>query len=261
MIDPANLLRARTVEDVVLPQENDDKPLEDLDLGTKVGDDVLSTDRDTIFPLRACLGYEITQTLFVGAHTLLVEGPSEILYIEWFKGKLATLMRTTLDKRWTICPCGGIDKVPAFLSLFSATKLHIAVFTDLADGQKRKIRDLKESKILKDGHVLTADMYAGQPEADIEDLVGRESYIELVKLAYDLGPQHALPSSRAVNAPNRVVKEVEEHFRTLPPSVAEFDHYRPSEFLTLQGTAFNLPGIDSALDRFEALFRDLNGML
>src|SRR5690606_40462103 len=33
--------------------------------GTKVSADVLSVDKDTLFPLQAHLGYEITQSLFV----------------------------------------------------------------------------------------------------------------------------------------------------------------------------------------------------
>jgi len=117
MISPSHLLRARTVEDVLqkAAKPGDD----DIELGTKVGDDVLSTDRDTLFPLQACLGYEITQTLFIGENSLLVEGPSEILYLPWFSRKLKSLNRQGLDNRWTLTPCGGIDKVPAFLSLFA----------------------------------------------------------------------------------------------------------------------------------------------
>jgi predicted ATP-dependent endonuclease of OLD family len=261
MIDPANLLRARTVEDVYLEPSGNEPPPEEPDLGTKVGDDVLSTDRDTVFPLQASLGYEISQTLFVGEHTVLVEGPSEILYFEWFKRKLASLGRLTLDKRWVISPCGGIDKVPAFLSLFAGNRLHIAVLTDFATGQKKKIRDLRESKLLRDGHVLTAEMYAGQTEADIEDVIGREPYIELVKQAYGLTAKQSLPVKRPTGAQERVVKEVEDHFRTLPANVDEFDHYRPAEFLMQQGTDFTLPGIEGALDHFEKLFKDLNAML
>ena len=62
-------MRARTVEDIWL---EDDGNIEVK--GTKVGDDVLSTDKDTVFPLQGALGYELTQSLFVGPNTLLVEG-------------------------------------------------------------------------------------------------------------------------------------------------------------------------------------------
>lgn len=78
MIDQSDLLSCRTVEDATGP--NDEV------LGTKVSGEVLSTDADTLFPLQASLGYDITQSLFVGEHTLLVEGPSDLLYIQWGLG-------------------------------------------------------------------------------------------------------------------------------------------------------------------------------
>ncbi|MEO1618909.1 MAG: AAA family ATPase [Planctomycetota bacterium] len=121
MIDPAQLLRVRTVEDIFI--ESDDPFGDDAtDLGTVVGDQVLSTDRDTLFPLQAALGYDITQTLFIGENTLLVEGPSEILYLPWFSRKLKEEGRTFLDPRWTLTPCGGIDKVPSFTKLIYASR-------------------------------------------------------------------------------------------------------------------------------------------
>lgn len=141
MIDPDNFLGIRTVEDVISG-------------GTKVGDRVFSTDADTIFPLQAALGYEITQTLFIGKHTLLVEGPSDLLYLKWFSNELKNQGRTYLDPRWTIAPCGGIDKFGSFIALFGGNKLDVAILADFADGQKKKVRDLKESSILKEGMFL-----------------------------------------------------------------------------------------------------------
>jgi len=261
MIDPKNLLRARTVEDVYLEDKPGEAPVAEPDLGTKVGDDVLSTDRDTIFPLQACLGYEISQTLFVGANSLLVEGPSEILYFEWFRRKLRALGRTALDTRWTITPCGGIDKVPAFLSLFAGNNLHIAIVTDLASGQKQKLRNIKESKLLREGHVLTMDSYARQAEADVEDLIGRPMYLDLVRETYAHDKKGWLPNKKPLDAPVRVVKEVEQFFDTLPPAAPQFDHYAPAEWLMQKGTSYSPAGLDEALDRFEALFKDLNALL
>jgi hypothetical protein len=261
MVDASNLLRARTVEDVFRETRPGEPDIPEDELGTKVGSDVLSTDRDTVFPLQAALGYEITQTLFVGPHSLLVEGPSEILYITWFSRRLKALGRVGLDPRWTMSPCGGIDKIPAFMSLFGGNKLDIAVLTDYASGQKKKVKELRESKLLKAGRVLTMDTYAGQDEADIEDLVGRPGYRELVGLAYNLTAGQLLPETRPPAAPLRVVKEMEAHFGILPPEVENFDHYRPSEFLLEAGSSFSLPDLEKALDRFEKLFKDLNGML
>lgn len=258
LIDPQNLLRARTVEDVFI-EADDEKGIEEQDLGTKVGDDVLSTDRDTVFPLQACLGYEITQTLFVGKHTLLVEGPSDLLYLTWFRAKLAAAGRTTLDRRWTIAPCGGIDKVGAFVALFGGeNKIHVAALTDLASGDKSKVEKLRRSKLLEDGHVFTADTYAAMNEADVEDLIGQAGYLDLVNRA--LG----LTGAKKIGAPpkgGRIVKWVEDQARTLPAGTPEFDHYMPASHLVGLGQAFAIADEAAALDRFERLFADLNRLL
>lgn len=254
MIDPENLLNVRTVEDVVI----DDK-IE----GTKVGDEVLSTDADTLFPLQAALGYDITQTLFVGQHTLLVEGPSDFLYLKWFSNELRSRGRAHLDPRWVITPCGGIDKVGSFLALFAGNKLDIAIFTDFHAGEKRKVRTLRESNLLKQSHVFSAEMYVEQDEADIEDLLGRPLYVTLVNRCFNLAEPYKLPDQKPLNAPARVISEVEQHFQSLPSDLPEFDHYKPATFLMensgeLRGT---LPGIEEALNRFERLFKDLNSLL
>lgn len=42
--------------------------------GTKVSSEVFKADEDTAFPLLIAMVIELTQTLFVGEHTLLLEG-------------------------------------------------------------------------------------------------------------------------------------------------------------------------------------------
>ncbi|MGZ8153309.1 MAG: hypothetical protein ACXW0Q_11760 [Methylovulum sp.] len=68
-------------------------------LGTKVSSDVLSVDKDTLFPLQSALGYEITQSLFIGKNALLIEGPSDILYLQAFSSILKSRNREGLDSR------------------------------------------------------------------------------------------------------------------------------------------------------------------
>lgn len=251
MIDSADILNVRTVEDLVEGEAY---------LGTRVGDKVFSTDVDTVFPLQAALGYDITQSLFVGKNTLLVEGPSDLLYLKWFSRELAKLGRTALDPRWVIAPVGGIDKVASFMALFGGNALNVAVLTDFQDGEKKKVRDLRESKLLKQGQVFSAEMYVSQAEADIEDLVGRSMYRRLIAGTFGLDAKTALPAKKPEGAPVRLVKEVEEHFRTLPPTIREFDHYSPAAFL-VETASKNMPGLTDALARFEAMFRDLNVLL
>lgn len=249
---PNTLTRVRTVHDVW--HEKDGEILVE---GTKVGDDVLSTDRDTIFPLQSALGYEITQSLFVGRNNLCVEGPGDIFFLEAFSQKLLQLGRTILKREWTLCPVGGITKVAAFVSLFGGNKLNVAVLTDYASGEKRKVDELRRNELLKAGRVFTADTYAGQPEADIEDIIGAANYVALVNATYNL------TGIQAVTVPTtlgRIVKHVEAHFQTLPVGAPEFDHFTPSRYLIEKGTAL-LPDEAQALDRFEKLFSDINVLI
>jgi hypothetical protein len=253
MVSPDNLMSARTVEDVVLRDSNGN--ITDI-LGTKVGEDVLSVDKETLFPLQGALGYEITQTLFIGKNSLVVEGPSDLLYIKAYSAALRTAGRTGLDNRWTVAPAGGIDKVGAFMSLLYGNHLNAAVFTDIAKGHKRKIEELKRAKILKENHILTAADFTGTDEADIEDLIGTDGYKSLVEQAY------ALPKGLTLGTGSRVVKEVEDAFRILSPETPEFDHFTPSEFLISNPQVLSkLPGAEEALTRFETLFKQLNALL
>ncbi|HEX9951261.1 MAG TPA: AAA family ATPase [Rubricoccaceae bacterium] len=254
MIDPGRLLSVRTVEDVV---RNDEV------LGTKVSEDVLATDRDTLFPLQAALGYEIAQTLFVGEHVVLVEGPSDVLYLQWASDLLRQRKRTPLDRRWVLTPAGSIDKISGFVSLFVGKGVHVAALTDYGQGDKGKVHRLRESDLLRAGHVLTVDAFAGQPEADIEDVLGRPLYVELLRHCYGLSKGQELPAARPADATIRVVKEAERHFASLPDTVPEFDHYSPARYLVEHSAELvqELPGLDDALNRFEAVFVALNKLL
>lgn len=254
MIDSGDLLSCRTVEDA--------SGVDDEVLGTKVGDRVLSSDGDTVFPLQAALGYDLTQTLFVGEHCLLVEGSSDLLYLQWASNELRAGGRQGLDERWTVTPCGGITKVPSFMALFGGSRLHVAVLVDHGSGDKRRVREMRESDLLRDGHVLTADKYAASSasEADVEDVLGRRFYADLINATYGLKAGQKLPAQRPKDAAERVVGEVEQHFRTLPNTVREYDHFAPAAHL-LANPGIASSGRASALDNFERLFGDINALL
>ncbi|GCE29194.1 hypothetical protein KDA_46780 [Dictyobacter alpinus] len=254
MIEAYNLLSCRTVENVVTK--------DDEILGTKVGDNVLSTDSDTLFPLQAALGYDITQNMFIGEHCLLVEGPSDLHYLQWASSQLTARGHKGLDKRWTITPCGGIAKVFSFMSLFGGNKLHVAVLTDYGKGDKKKVEELRESDLLRKGHVLTAQEYSNNAkEADIEDVLGRDFYVNLVNHTYELTGKHRIPAERPAEGSERVTEEVKQHFMRLPPTVPEYDHYAPAKYLLEHPEQIPTSKVDAALEHFAKLFVDINALL
>jgi len=257
MVPPNRLDWVRTVEDVVVQ-----KGRSFISLGTKVGTDVLSTDRDTLFPLQAALGYEIAQGLFVDEHTLLVKGPADLLYLKAMSNELAKRNRTSLDNRWVVCPTNGIDKIAAFVSLFGGNKLHVAVLLDYANGQKTKIENLKQSKLLENSHIFTITDFIPQGEADIEDLLEAELFINIVNCAYNLQLNAAQVLTLAPESP-RVVRKVEAAFKRIPPPAPKFEHYAPAAWLFEHQHELRFPAaaVAETLDRFERLFRRLNALL
>jgi predicted ATPase len=260
MVPHNDLLSVRTVEDVV---EYRDKAAP-ISHGTKVGDRVLSTDEDTLFPLQGALGYEITQSLFIGANTLLVEGPGDILMLQAASEQLRKLKRTSLDPRWSLCPAGGIGKISAFVSLFGANALNVAVLTDYSKRDEQQLARVRD--ILAKGKVFTAEAFCGQSEADLEDFFGPATYAAMVNGAYKLSAKYKLSADKvkpSTSAPERILKRVESLWGTLPGSTPAFDHFSPASWLIQHPEAWDIDATESAetLKRFEDLFEALNVLL
>ena len=253
MIDTDDIFSVRTVEDLL----DNGQPI-----GTKVSNRVLSADSDTLFPLRAALGYDITQSLFVGEHSLLVEGPSDLLYLRWASRQLVKRGFAGLDHRWTITPVGGIDKVGSFNALFSGNALHVAIFTDFHSGERRKVEELRESGMLEVGHVFTADQFVDQDQADTEDLLGRTLYIEIVNRCYELEGEKRLPETPPDDPSTLVLNEVVQHFRLVATEGPEFDHLSPAVYLVEHESDFqDVNGIEELLGRFQQFFDKVNALL
>ena len=262
MIDPENPFDLRGVEDVVIRKLINNEVHEEV-LGTKVTERILTRDRDTLLPLEGIAGFAMAQSMFVGPNVLVVEGPSEYAFIKWFSSALSAKGRVGCDLRWAIVPAEGAPKVSSFVTLFKGRGLRIAALMDYHDSQKKMVDKLAESKLLADGWLLKTTQFAGKEEADIEDLLGWELYRHLVNKAMNLHPQIEITEDANTVADRRLVKFVEEKFKVMPVGVPEFDHYKPADYLLGVQAAErdNLPGIDLALNRFEALFTSLNDLL
>jgi hypothetical protein len=256
MIDPEHLDGVRTVEDA---QAGDQV------LGTKVGDRFLSTDSDTLFPIRAALAYDVAKRAVVAAQTLLVDRPSDVLYLKWFSRELELQGRDHLDPEWSLVPIGGLDSIAAFASLFATQAQRIVVLTDGLMTHPRRLEGLRERGVLQFGRILRPALYldTDQEDAQLEDLLGRRLYRNLVTGCYDLHESGLLNDDAPATPLVRVVAEVEQHFTLLPPWAPKFDSFGPASYLfehtaELRGT---LADIDEALARFEKLFHDLNSFV
>jgi energy-coupling factor transporter ATP-binding protein EcfA2 len=171
LIDAARFERIRTVQDV------DER-------GTVVSDEVFRNDSDTVFPLQAALGYELAQTLFLGPDCLLVEGPSDLIYLQVLGEAVLAKGGEPLDPRWVMVPVGGADKLSTFISLIGANQLNLAVLVDVATKDKQRIRDLQQNGHLAKNALIEVGQFVGRDDADVEDLFAAGFYLKLVNGAY-----------------------------------------------------------------------------
>ena len=261
MVPPQGLADCRVVEDVVKPDERGRLVSE----GTKITDDVMSTDRDTLFPLQGALGYSATQSLFIGENSFLVEGTSDILYLQALSNEIEKRGGTPLDPRWILCPAGGIDNLRPFVSLFAGNHLNIAVLSDQAQGDKGKIERLRRSEILAAERFHTIAELLDRDEADIEDLFASELFCRIVNEAYGFEENHAVTPEKLNEAANteRQVKQAEAYFNLLPEPIPTFSHFRPAEWLIRNGEILSeeSDSVKSTLERAEQIFKIYNKML
>lgn len=258
MVDSRHFERVRIVQDKSI--DTDDQLPREED-GTKVFTEVLDATPDSLFPLQGALGYEIYQTLFIGPNSLVVEGASDLLYIQTISGILEGKGRVGLDSRWTITPVGGSDKVPTFVALIGSQKnLNIATLIDFQKGDQQMIENLYKKKLLKKSHVLTFADFTGETEADIEDMFDEKFYVQLVNEEFSGSLAVKLKATNLTSQAPRILVRIEQYFGTNPlKGRAKFNHYRPARFFAQNVSTLAIP--EATLDRFEMAFKDVNALL
>ena len=260
MVDPTRFDRVRIVQDLGIESDSDN--LSEEQEGTKVITEVLDATPDSLFPLQGALGYEIYQTLFISPNCLVVEGVSDLLYIQTISAILQENGKEGLSSDWTITPVGGSDKVPTFVGLIGAqTNLNLAVLIDYQKKDQQKIEDLYKRKLLKKKKVRTyADYAQGAQgsEADIEDMFEPEFYLKLVNGAFGATIRLTDLSS---NHP-RIIRRLEEYLESNPlPNNQPFNHFRPAHYFSTNSGSLAKNLSEKELDRFEQAFKDLNELL
>lgn len=236
MVDATKLHRARTVED-------------HEEVGTKIGEEVLATSPETLFPLQAALGYELAQTLFVAPDNLVVEGPADYLYLTIMSDHLRSKGREGLDPRWVIAPVGGVDKIPTFIALLGGNQLNVAVVLDGAAGGSQKVNNMIDRGIINAEAIVPLASITEGKEADIEDMFDDTWYLALAR------------QSGTASVPKAKLAQGERIVQRMEAVVGKFDHYRPAAQLLREQQDFLPRMSDDTLDRFEALFKQLNPLL
>lgn len=207
------------------------------------------------------MGIELTQTLFVGQHNLLLEGPSDLIYCDVLTDALAIQGRPGLDPRWIKIPVGGAGKLSTFATLLGANKLNVAVVVDSSTKDVGAIKRLRDNDQLNRRALVEISEFTSAADADIEDLFESDFYIDLVNQAYT--QELVAPITAADLNPQdpRIVRQVEAYFRDHGIAGGQLSHYRPAAVL-LRAQATLIPKLTSAtLDKAHLFFKRLNELI
>jgi hypothetical protein len=247
LVSPDHLDRVRTVIDK-------DK------VGTKVSGEIFQADEDTAFPLLSAMGVEISQTLFVGPHTLLLEGPSDLIYLDVLSEILESKGETGLDPRWVKTPVGGAGKLSTFVTLLGANKLKVAVLVDSSTKDAGAVTRLRDNGQLAKQGLIEISEITRTADADIEDLFERAFYVDLVNAAYETELPTPIGLAGLESKDPRITRQVTAYFADNNIAGGKFNHYRPAATLLRKPTLAKK--INKATqDRAKKLIERLNGLL
>ena len=255
MIHSDRLERVRTVED----KDNE---------GTVIAADLDHSDARTLFPLQAALGWTIAQNLFISKRNLLVEGTSELVYLQTMSAVLeASGGRVGLRDDVTIVPVGGLDKVATFVALLGASGLELAVLHDYRGVPEQKLTDLVREKMIGAKAILNVSQFrhvdnlgVADGPADIEDLFAPSLYLEYFNSVFESTLGGISLKEAMLPAGVRIVERIgrwlaKEKLQTRPAD--GFNHLRVATQFAKQ------PPVELDEDtarRFEALFAEVNGL-
>ena len=257
MVRAQEFSQVRIVQDKSLEEGGDLLPEDEQ--GTKVTSEVLDATPDSLFPLQGALGYEIYQSLFIGPNSLVVEGVSDLLYIQTVSEYLKARGLEGLSEDWTITPVGGSDKVPTFVALIGAqTNLNVVVLIDYQHRDRQVVENLYKRKLLDRRHVITYADFTLEDEADVEDMFDPDFYLSIVNDVYGSSISE---SDISIGHPG-IVRRLEKYFSDNPLTSEErFNHYRPAKYLAENISSLDGQLSDVVLQKFQRVFDRLNSLL
>lgn len=237
MIDSLKLNEVRTVYDTQNPK-----------VGSVVSDAVEEKDSDTLFPLQAALGYTIAQNLYVSPNNLLVEGISDLVYLNHFSSALKALGREGLSDDVTIVPVGGADKIATFISLMRGNELSTVCLLDTFTDQRAetRLKKMVEQKIIADKKIIYYHSVLERSFADIEDMFTKDEYVILYNGAF---------GTSIKTADIDVDRPIMSQLKRLNGNKS-FNHYSPANYMAKNIGMMTFS--DETLNHFEKLFNTIN---
>ena len=259
MVNPSKFDRVRIVQDKGIDSS---EPLPVDEEGTKVHDNILEASGDSLFPLQGAMGFDLYQSLFIGPNNLVVEGKSDLIYLQTMSSILMDKGREPLSPLWTVVPTGGDGRIYTMAPLLAAqNNLNVAVLVDYQAKDKQRIESLYTDKLLDRDHVITYADFLKQNEADIEDLFDASFYLDLINKEYRRDLSKDIDVADLNGKIPRIHLRLVQYFEENPlPKGVIFSHYRPARYFAQNLKSLKTPN-NRTLDKFEDLFKKLNSLL
>jgi len=244
MVDSAYLEDVRVVEDRVKE-------------GTKITRELAGSSDESVFPLQAALGYSIAQNLFIAKKNLLVEGPADLILLQHMGSVLEANGKQGLNDA-ILVPVGGLDKLATFVALLGANKLKIAVLHDRASTPHQKLEDLIRQRLIERKRVLDFSMFLDESanEADIEDLLPSELYIDAFNASYAKELKGKTLTVEELGDHPRIVERINKWLKQNGITLLKdggFNHYRVAQAALPMLTSESLKPEELAI--FDKLFK------
>lgn len=157
--------------------------------GTKVNLSLTATDSGAMLPLQEALGYDLAQSLFFHKKNLVLEGLTDMWYLEGLSELLIAEEKIGLDDKISLLPSNGASGVVYFATILHAQNLKVAALLDSdAAGDKAAKQDSLVNALGNKRIIRTKDVYKGNVvKVEIEDIL-RDTLIKLAKkeLGWDI---------------------------------------------------------------------------
>lgn len=226
----------------------------ETDKGSVISDSIQEKDPKTLFPLQAALGYDIAQNLFISKKNLLVEGVSDLIYLQYMSAILESAGKTGLPHDVTIVPTGGLEKVATFISLLRSNDLQIVCLLDsFTDPKgKAKLDNMIAQKIINQKNIRFFNEFLdNKKRADIEDLFAKNDYLKLFNKTFENKYTEIKIENLNANI-EQILIQINQHLQ-----IDHFNHYIPANQLSKSGFSVN-DFENETIINFEKVFIELN---
>lgn len=236
--------------------------VQDMDgVGTVITDDPVHNDRETVFPLQMALGYQMAQTLFLSPHCLMVNSPSDLIYLQVLGDMVAAEAGPRIDPRWVIIPVGSTDNLSTFVTLLGDNYVSVAVMMDLTPTNKEKIEAINRKNELEGENPVKWVQVTRVRDADIEDLFDPKVYLQLVNLSYANQLDQTLTMRSITESNPRIVERLKVYFAKTGIAGGVFDRYVPAAYLLENFEDFKVHISEESIEKAKTLVERINSLI